>query len=302
MKIRRRRSPRLKELSITKLIPNMLTTFALCAGLSSIQFGVQGNWRAAVVLIAAAALFDTLDGGVARLLNAGSDFGAELDSLADLVSFGVAPGFLLYLWTMQTGGSIGSALVVIYCVCCALRLARFNTHLEDADPPPWASRFFTGVPAPAAAGIVLLPMMVSFVLGPTVLSSVWVNGAFLIGVSFLMISRVPTFSVKRLRIPQKRVLPILLGIVVLAAFMITRPWATISLIVVVYVVSLPFSVMTYRRYKRQAPPAGLIDAEENDVLEDLDEGMDVAMEEDEDVSESPLENPAPVIARIPRAE
>lgn len=293
MKVRRRRSPRLKELSVTKLIPNMLTTFALCAGVSSIQFGIQGNWRAAVVLIAVAALFDTLDGSVARLLNAGSDFGAELDSLADLVSFGVAPGFLIYLWSMQHGGSIGSALVVVYCVCCALRLARFNTHLDDADPPPWASRFFTGVPAPAAAGIVLLPMMVSFVLGSPVLASIWVNGAFLLGVSFLMISRVPTFSVKRVRVPQRRVLPILLGIVVLTAFMITRPWATISLVVMGYIASLPFSVLIYRRYKQQAPAASS-DADEDDTPEGIDEGM----EDDEEESEGP----APVIARIPRGD
>lgn len=301
MKVRRRRSPRLKELSVTKLIPNMLTTFALCAGVSSIQFAIQGNWRAAVVLVAVAALFDTLDGSVARLLNAGSDFGAELDSLADLVSFGVAPGFLIYLWSMQHGGSIGSALVVVYCVCCALRLARFNTHLDDADPPPWASRFFTGVPAPAAAGIVLLPMMLSFVLGSPVLSSVWVNGAFLLGVSFLMISRVPTFSVKRLRIPQKRVLPILVGIVVLTTFMITRPWATISLVVLGYIASLPLSVMTYYRYKRQAP-ASPSDAEDDDRPEDIDDGTNDRPEDGPEESADGSPGPAPVIGRIARGE
>lgn len=286
MKVRRRRSPRLKEQSITKLIPNALTAFALCAGVSAIQFGIQGNWRAAVVLIMMAALFDALDGGAARLLNAGSNFGAELDSLADLVSFGVAPGFLVYLWSVQEGGSIGSALVVIYCVCCALRLARFNTHLDDADPPPWAGRFFTGVPAPAAAGIVLLPMMLSFVLGPAVLSSVWVNGVFLLCVSLLMISRLPTFSVKRLRIPHRRVLPILLGIVVLAAFMITRPWATISVMVVGYIASLPFAFLTYRRYQHVAPP------ETSDTDDD-----DAAM--DDDMDDLP-DNVSSVVTRFPR--
>lgn len=274
MKVGRRRSPRLKEQSITKLIPNALTAFALCAGVSAIQFGIQENWRAAVVLIMMAALFDALDGGAARLLNAGSDFGAELDSLADLVSFGVAPGFLIYLWSMQEGGSIGSALVVIYCVCCALRLARFNTHLDDADPPPWAGRFFTGVPAPAAAGIVLLPMVMSFVLGPAVLSSVWVNGVFLLSVSLLMISRLPTFSIKRVRIPHRRVLPILLGIVVLAAFMITRPWATFSVLVVCYIASLPVAFLTYQRYQREAP-ADTGDTDDETALdEDVDDLQD----------------------------
>ena len=253
MKHRPRRRERLKQLSITKLIPNMLTTLALCAGLTAIQFGMQQNWKAAVGAIAIAALLDSLDGGVARLLNAGSNFGAELDSLADLVSFGVAPAVLIYLWSMQYGGSVGSALVVLYTVCCAFRLARFNTQLIDmGELPPWAARFFTGVPAPAAAGMVLLPMMLWLWLDNGLLSSPWVTGPFLLAVSVLMIGRLPSFSLKRVRVPQKLVPPVLLLVVLVAVFLVTRPWITLSLVVLVYVASLPFAVVTYRRMQRRA--------------------------------------------------
>lgn len=252
---RTRRRERLKELSITKLIPNMLTTLALCAGLIAMQFALQQNWRAAVGAVAIAALLDSLDGGVARFLNAGTSFGAELDSLSDLVSFGVAPALVVFIWCMNDGGSIGSALVILYSVCCALRLARFNTHLEDSDLPAWASRFFTGVPSPAAAGMVLLPMMLSFELGGGVLSSVWLNGAVLLGVSLLMVGRLPAFSLKRVRIPHKLVLPVLLVVVLFAAFLVTRPWLMLALVVLAYVASLPFALLTYRRFQRKTARA-----------------------------------------------
>lgn len=258
MKHRRRRRGRLKQLSVAKLIPNMLTTLAMCAGLTGIQFGLQQNWQAGVVAVAIAAILDSLDGGVARFLNAGSEFGAELDSLADLVSFGVAPAVLLYMWCMGEGGSIGAALVVLYTVCCALRLARFNVRLDDADRPPWAARFFTGVPTPAGAGMVLLPMMLSFQLGDGIFASEWLNGAMLLGVSMLMVSRVPSFSLKQTRVPHKMVLPMLLAVVMLAFFVVTRPWITLSAIVLAYIASLPFAYRRYRALQRQpadaAPP------------------------------------------------
>lgn len=253
----------------------MLTTLALCAGLIAIQFALQQNWRAAVGAIAVAALLDSLDGGVARFLNAGSSFGAELDSLSDLISFGVAPAVIVFVWCMNDGGSVGSALVILYSVCCALRLARFNTHLEDTDPPAWATRFFTGVPAPAAAGIVLLPMMLSFELGGRVLSSVWVNGAMLLIVSMLMIGRFPAFSLKRIRVAHKMVLPVLLCVVLAAAFLVTRPWLTLSLIVITYIVSMPFAVVTYRRFQRNAAGA------EAAVQEDLETAEFAELVDDE---------------------
>ncbi|HTH17839.1 MAG TPA: CDP-diacylglycerol--serine O-phosphatidyltransferase, partial [Magnetospirillum sp.] len=201
------RPPRIPGLSINRLIPNILTLLALCAGLTSIRFGLHGAWEKAVLSIILAGILDGLDGRVARLLQGTSKFGAELDSLSDFVSFGVAPAMLLYFWTMQGAGGLGWAMVLLYTVCCGLRLARFNTMLGQADLPPYAYNFFTGVPAPAAAGVVLLPMVASFEFGAGFFNRPTLVAVFLLGVSFLMVSTIPTFSFKKVRIPNAWVLP-----------------------------------------------------------------------------------------------
>ena len=159
----RSRRRRLRGFSINRLIPNVLTLAALCSGLTAIRFGLQGQMRLAVIAIIVAAIFDALDGRVARRLGVTSRFGAELDSLCDFVCFGTVPALLLYLWEMQLLDRAGWTIVLIYAICTALRLARFNTAL-DVPQPPWAHYFFTGVPAPAGAGLVLLPLVASFVL------------------------------------------------------------------------------------------------------------------------------------------
>lgn len=252
--------PRIPGLSINHMIPNILTLLALCAGLTSIRFGLHGKWEAGVLAIVLAAILDGLDGRVARLLQGTSKFGAELDSLSDFVSFGVAPAMLLYFWTMQTAGGFGWALVLLYAVCCALRLARFNTMLGD-DLPPYAYNFFTGVPAPAAAGLVLLPMVASFEVRAGIFDRPSVVAVFLMGVSFLMVSTIPTFSFKKVRIPHKWVLPMLLIVGLLAAFLVTEPWLTLAGLGALYLGLIPLSVRSFRRLKRQAeameggPPA-----------------------------------------------
>ncbi len=245
------RPPRIPGLSINHMIPNVLTLLALCAGLTSIRFGLHGKWEAGVAAIFLAAILDGLDGRVARLLQGTSKFGAELDSLSDFVSFGVAPAMLLYFWTMQTAGGFGWALVLLFAVCCALRLARFNTMLGD-DLPPYAYNFFTGVPAPAAAGLVLFPMVASFQFDAGFFDRPAVVAVFLLGVSFLMVSTIPTFSFKKVRIPHKWVLPILLVIGLLAAFLVTEPWLTLVVVGVLYVGMIPLSVRSFRRLKREA--------------------------------------------------
>ncbi|MGE5475023.1 MAG: CDP-diacylglycerol--serine O-phosphatidyltransferase [Bacteroidales bacterium] len=260
------RPPRIPGLSINRLIPNILTLLALCAGLTSIRFGLHGAWEKAVLAIILAAVFDGLDGRVARLLQGTSKFGAELDSLSDFVSFGVAPAMVLYFWTMQSAGGLGWAMVLLYTVCCGLRLARFNTMLGQADLPPYAYNFFTGVPAPAAAGVVLLPMVASFEFGSGFFDRPTVVAVFLLGVSFLMVSTIPTFSFKKVRVPNAWVLPILLIIGVLAAFLVTEPWKTLAVVGAAYVVLIPVSVRSFRRLREQAegmaqpgdgvPPAG----------------------------------------------
>ncbi len=247
-----RRPPRLPGLSINKLIPNILTMLALCAGLTAIRFGLHGKWEAGVMSILLAAVLDGLDGRVARMLHGTSKFGAELDSLSDFVSFGVAPSMLLYFWTMQRAGGVGWALVLLFSVCCALRLARFNTMIGQPDMPSYAYNFFTGVPAPAAAGMVLLPMIASFQADAELFASPAINAAFLVGVSFLMVSKVPTFSGKRFRIPHSYVLPVLLLVGLLTAFLVTAPWTTISVLGLIYMVSIPISVRAFSRLRKQA--------------------------------------------------
>jgi CDP-diacylglycerol--serine O-phosphatidyltransferase len=243
---------RLKDLSFNKLIPNILTVLALCAGLTAIRFGLQGRFEQAVVAIVIAAILDALDGRIARMLGGSTKFGAEMDSLSDVIGFGVAPAMLLYEWVMKAAGGIGWAVVLLYCVCCALRLARFNTRLGVSDLPPWGYKFFTGVPAPAAAGLVLTPMMVSFEIGPGLFSHVVVNALVIVGVSALMVSRVPTYSGKSIRVPQRYVLPLLLLVGVLAGLLVGAPWSTMTGVALVYVGSIPFSLLEFRRLARQS--------------------------------------------------
>lgn len=249
---RRIRPPKLPGLSINTLIPNILTVLALCAGLTSIRFALHGMWQHAVLAVLLAAVFDGLDGRVARLLQGTSKFGAELDSLSDFVSFGVAPAMILYFWTMQSAGGFGWAMVLVFAVCCALRLARFNTMLGQADLPPYAYNFFTGIPAPAAAGVVLLPMVASFEFGESFFGRPSVVSLFLAGVAFLMVSTIPTFSFKKVRIPNAWVLPVLLIVGLFAAFLVTEPWLTLVVTGFAYLGLIPLSIRAFRRLKRQA--------------------------------------------------
>ncbi len=250
---RPRPTPRINGLSFNKLIPNILTVLALCAGLTGIRFALHGKWEAAVTAILVAAVFDGLDGRIARLLHGTSKFGAELDSLSDFVSFGVAPAMILYFFSMQTAGSLGWAVVLLFAVCCALRLARFNTMIGQPDLPPWAYNFFTGVPAPAAAGLALLPMMLEFQFDDVdFFAHPMVVGTVLVLVAFLMVSRIPTFSGKKFRVPHKYVLPVLLVVGLLTAFLVSAPWTTISVVALIYLGSIPLSLSAFRKLSRQA--------------------------------------------------
>jgi CDP-diacylglycerol--serine O-phosphatidyltransferase len=247
----RARRQRLADLSVNRMIPNVLTLLALCAGMTAVRFAIGGNFVGAVYAIIVAGIFDGLDGRIARLLKLTSSFGAELDSLSDFVSFGVAPAALLYLWTMSRLGGIGWAIVLFYAVCCALRLARFNTEAGSARPS-YAAPFFTGIPAPAGAGLVMVPMFLSFEWGDWLFRSPYLSAVTVAGIALLMVSKVPTVSLKRIRIPHHLVVPTLLGIGVLAAAVSTAPWPTLTAIGVVYVGSIPLTVRSYFRLKRAA--------------------------------------------------
>ena len=242
--------PKLKSIPIRRLLPNILTMLALCSGLTAMRFAFGGEWAHAALAIVVASVFDILDGRVARMLGVTSKFGAELDSLADLTNFGVVPALVLYLWTLQSAGSLGWIAVLVYVVCTASRLARFNTMLEEASPPAWAKSYFTGVPSPGGAGIALLPLFLVIEFGsrfqmPPVLLSFW-----LIAAGLLMVTRLPTLSMKGRSIAPAWVAPIMALVCLLVAGLITNPFLSLSLLSACYIVSLPLGWLSYRRRER----------------------------------------------------
>lgn len=247
----RGRNRRLRALPVNSLIPNILTVLALCAGMSAIRFAMQEKWELAVAAIIVAGVLDGLDGRMARLLKGATKFGAELDSLSDFIAFGVAPALVIYMWSTEVLGGIGWIAGLAYSTCCALRLARFNTALDDPDRPAWASYFFTGLAAPAAACMVLLPMAVSFQIGDGVLRQPVLMAAWLLVVAFMMISRIPTYSFKRVRVKREMVLPLLVVVGLVAAVLASYPWFVLSVMGLAYLGSIPFSYRAQRRFAAQ---------------------------------------------------
>ena len=245
-----RRLPRLKGLTVGKLIPNLITVSAVCAGLTGIRFAVDGRWEHAVIAIIVAAILDALDGRMARILNASSEFGAQLDSLSDIVSFGVAPALVLYFWSLQTAGGIGWAVTLFFIVCCGLRLARFNSMLGKL--PPYAYNYFTGVPAPAGALMSLVPIVIHLAFEIGALMEPVVVGTWSVIMASLMVSRLPTYSFKRFKVPQLYVLPFLVVVGLMLAGLAGRPWHVLTLFTVMYLMTFPFSYRSFRRLKAEA--------------------------------------------------
>jgi CDP-diacylglycerol---serine O-phosphatidyltransferase len=247
-----------KPLPVLHFVPNMFTILGLCAGMTGMRFAFDGRWQMAVAFIIAAAIFDGLDGRSARLLKMTSKLGEQLDSLADFISFGVAPAVIVYLWVLNDVRGFGWAIALVFATCSALRLARFNAELEAPERPAWALHFFTGVPAPAAAGLAILPIMASFVIGPDIARHWLVSAVVLVLVAFLMVSRVPTFSVKRLRIKPTMVIPSLILGVFVTVMLITEVWLMLTLIGLTYLGSIPVSWVMAKRMEQAAavaPPA-----------------------------------------------
>ena len=269
---RPRKRPRYKGPSFNRLIPNIMTMLGLCAGLTAMRFGLEGRFGAAAVAIAVAAVIDGLDGRLARLLKATSRFGAEFDSLSDFVCFGVAPPFVLYLWSLQRGGAYGYVPGLMFSVCMALRLARFNASLDGAPKPAYAYNFFTGVPAPAGAGLAMFPLFLG--LEAQSLGWQWLldaakfplfNAAVLIGTALLLVSTLPIWSFKNFKVPSEYVLPLLLGTGAFAAVVIADPWAGLAGAGLLYMGMLPFSVRSFRRLRREAEaPRDELDAEQRE--------------------------------------
>lgn len=228
-----------------RLLPNAITVLAMCAGLSAVHFAIAGMYGAAIGSIAAAAVFDGLDGRIARLLDATSKMGAELDSLADAISFGVAPALVIYVWKFDSSRE-GWVVALIFAVCMVLRLARFNTLLE-VDQPAFTKEFFVGVPAPAGGLLLLLPLILDEQLGRSGWwSSQPVVAVWTVGIALLLVSRIPTLSVKTIKVPPRLVAPLLVMVGLLAAAVITFPLVALIAAMLVYLGHLPYSVRRYR--------------------------------------------------------
>jgi len=241
-----------KAFSIRTILPNVVTLFAFMAGLTSVKFALSGKWELAVAAVLAAGVFDGLDGTVARLLKSTSRFGAELDSLSDVVAFGVAPAIILYLFVLQDLDRLGWAVALVYAIAMALRLARFNAKLEDPAEPKKTSGFLTGVPAPMGAGLLLMPMMIEFAIGERFLGAYeHAVAVYVIIVALLMVSTLPTISLKALRVPREWFIPALLIIGIIIAGLFARTWLVLIIISVSYLASLPFTYMAYRKRMAQ---------------------------------------------------
>jgi len=232
---------------VRMLLPNLVTLLALCVGLTGIRLAFEGKLELALYAIVFAAALDGIDGRLARLIKGQSKFGAELDSLADFMNFGCAPALYLYLWGLKDLGNVGWIGAMVFAICAALRLARFNVMIDDPHKPAWAGDYFTGMPAPAGALVALLPIYISllgFFKAPAVLTLLYT-----LAIAGLMVSRLPVFSGKRVgqRVPPEMLLPVFAAIVVFFALLISYTWEVLTIGTLAYLAALPFGWMSYRR-------------------------------------------------------
>ena len=247
------RLERLEDLSIGKLVPSTLTLLALCCGVTAIRFGLADEWKTAVTFVIFAMILDMLDGRAARMLGADSRFGAQLDSLADLVSFGVAPGIIMYMWSLKEMGNAGWVAALIFCACAAIRLARFNVESVRDEGATKGNPYFTGLPTPAAACMMLLPLLISFQWDDAWIRQPIVSGLVIAATSILMVSRLPTPSIKYMKLQRQHRIMALVCFAGVAAALVAWPWATMTIGLLIYVASIPFAI--YAHHPRYAAGA-----------------------------------------------
>ncbi len=242
----------LKAQTLTGMIPNITTLMALCCGMTAIRFALLEKWEFAIVSVLLAAILDALDGRLARLLNSTSRFGAELDSFADFLNFGVAPALIMYLRGLSHWGEMGWAIALFFTICMVLRLARFNVMSVALNQPAWLQGFFIGVPAPLGGFLGLYPIIIQHAF-PSLL---WVQfpacyAFFMILAGGLMVSRIPTFSLKKLIIPSSFVMPFLLALFTFIGLLYSYPWLILTLIGVGYIAMIPFAFIAFKAYERK---------------------------------------------------
>ena len=250
------------------ILPNILTLFGVCIGLSSIKFAFDGNFELAIIAVIVAGIIDGLDGRIARLINATSKVGKELDSLTDVISFGVAPAFIMYFWSLVEIGRLGWLVALIYVVCVALRLARFN--VSSSEEPSWKDNFFEGVPSPAGGILVMTPLIFSlsgldqfyvFSLNYNILSVI-----FFITTSILLISKFPTYSFKKIVIRRRTTIFLLFGIILFFGLLLIYTFEIITISSIIYLMLLPISFFHFQKLKKQQKE---IEKDENEDLEDV---------------------------------
>ena len=244
-----------RRIPFRAMIPNAITTMALCLGLTGIRFAVGGEWEKSLAAIVLAGVLDGMDGRIARLLRAQSKFGAELDSLSDNIAFGTAPALILFLWSLRHAPKFGWTAALALAVCCALRLARFNARMDAAEQPHKSAGFNTGVPAPAGAGLAFIPIFLWLVSGEQRFKSWPLVMAWTLFVAALMISSLPTYSWASIRIRREWRLFALAGVAVVGAALLTAPWYTLLAVALLYLVMIPVACASYARVKRRRASA-----------------------------------------------
>jgi CDP-diacylglycerol---serine O-phosphatidyltransferase len=242
-----------RGIPLRAVVPNAVTALALCSGLTAIRFAIAGQWESAVYAILIAAVLDGMDGRIARMLNGASRFGAELDSLSDVIAFGVSPALILYLWSLQHWPRIGWIFALAYAVCMALRLARFNARIDVEDQPHKSAGFLTGVPAPAGAGLLLLPVYL-WLAGNRQWD--WLHDWRLVApwagfIAFLVISSLATYSWTSFRLRRRMRLEAIVIIAIVGGALFSAPWETLSAMALLYLGTIPFSLASYAKVKKQ---------------------------------------------------
>lgn len=250
-----RRPLPVRGIPLRAVAPNAVTALALCSGLTGIRFAIGGEWERAVLMVLLAGVLDGLDGRVARLVRGESKFGAELDSLSDAISFGVSPALIMYLWALLAEPRIGWIVSLVYAVFTALRLARFNARIDADDQPHKSAGFLTGIPAPAGAGLAMLPLYIWIWSGEELFRSPWLVAPWVAFVAFLMVSSLATYSWSSLKLRRNIRFEAIVGVVIVAAALVSAPWQTLTTVCVAYLATLPFSIRSYARIKRQREAA-----------------------------------------------
>lgn len=242
---------RIGGIPLRAFAPNAITILALCSGLTGVRFAIDGEWAAAITMIIVAGVLDGMDGRIARLLRAQSRFGAELDSLSDVIAFGVAPAMILFFWSLDEAPKFGWTAALALAVCCALRLARFNSRMDADFQPHKSAGFMTGIPAPAGAGLSFVPVYLWLVTDNDLFRQWYLVMPWALGVAMLMISAIPTYSWSSIRLRRSWRIFALAGVGLFGAALVTAPWLTLLVVCALYMIALPFGLASYAKVRRR---------------------------------------------------